>query len=110
MDPVTIKGEYDTRIIWLNGKELDPEYSLNIYSHSQEGYDWGHTGDGTAQLALAILLELTANKKISIILHHLFKTDFLSNLSKSDFEITVNAGDWFYKNLSAAWDFLEFIS
>ena len=83
MEPISLKGDYETKMIWLNGKELNPEYSQKIYNHSAEGFDWSHTGDGSAQLALAILLELTQNKRISMILHHLFKNDCVSTFPKS---------------------------
>jgi hypothetical protein len=99
MKPVTIRGDYTTRTVWLNNKEITPEYSRSIYDHSPE-FDWGSFGDGPAQLALAILLELTKkNKKVSMILHHIFKNDFLSYLPQKDFKITINIGDWFFRNI-----------
>ena len=26
MEPISLKGDYETKMIWLNGKELNPEY------------------------------------------------------------------------------------
>ena len=107
-EPIFVKGEYETKNIWLNGTQLTPEQSQQIYKHSSNGFDWGHSGDGAAQLSLAILLEITKNKKVSLILHHLFKNDFIIYLPKSDFEISIKIGSWLNSNLIAAWDFIEF--
>ena len=107
-EPISIKGEYGTKNVWLNGKQLTPEHSQQIYKHSSNGFDWGHSGDGPSQLALAILLEVTKNKKVSLILHHLFKNDYMLYLPKSDFEISINIGNWLKNTLLAAWNFIEF--
>jgi hypothetical protein len=100
MNPVTLKGNYENRKIWLNDFELNPVLSKKIYVHSESGFDWGNTDSGSAQLALAILLELTGNKKLTMILHHAFKNDHIANLRKGDFEEIINIGAWFYNNIS----------
>ena len=55
----TLKGKYSSREVWLDGKSLDPEPSLAIRNHSPDGFNWGYGGSGPAQLALAVILELT---------------------------------------------------
>ncbi len=100
MEPISIKGDFETKKVWLNGKELDPECSRKIYNHSAEGFDWSHAGNGSAQLALAVLMELTGNKRISMILHHLFKNECVSTLPKSDFEVKIDIGKWANKHIS----------
>ena len=100
MKPIRLNGEFDVKRVWLNHEELSPESSKKIFNHSNNGFDWGNSGPGSAQLALAVLLELTNDKKISMILHHIFKNDYLTNLPKSNFDFVFNAGDWFYKNIS----------
>jgi|WetSurMetagenome_2_1015567.scaffolds.fasta_scaffold1177223_1 hypothetical protein len=107
MEPISLKGDYETKMIWLNGKELNPKYSQKIYNHSAEGFDWSNTVDGSAQLALAILLELTQNKRISMILHHLFKNDCVSTLPKCDFEINFDFGEWKNKHTNKNYIFLK---
>ncbi len=99
MEPVALKGNYETKMVWINDKELTPEFSIEIYNHSADGFDWGYSGAGSAQLALAILLELTKNKKLSMILHHVFKNEYISTLSRSDFSVKIDIGEWFYKNI-----------
>jgi len=53
-----LRGEYGSRRVWLNGREIFPRRSQEIRNHSPDGFAWGYGGSGPAQLALAILLEL----------------------------------------------------
>ena len=55
----TLKGIASTREVWLDGKYLDPAPSLKYHNHSPDLYNWGYGGSGPAQLALAIMLEIT---------------------------------------------------
>jgi hypothetical protein len=100
MEPVKLRGDYGTKTVWLNDKELNPEFSQKIYNHSATGFDWSNTGAGCAQLALAILLELTQNKRISMILHHILKNECISTLPRSDFEVKIDIGEWLNKHTS----------
>ena len=54
-----LKGEAATRTVWLDGKKLDPRPSQKHHNHSPDGFNWGYEGSGPAQLALAIMLEIT---------------------------------------------------
>jgi hypothetical protein len=87
-----IKGFYETKEIFIiddNGKlkEITPEPSQKLYNHSPAGFNWGYSGSGPAQLALAILLELTS-KDFALFHHQDFKRDFIAGLEQEkDFEI-----------------------
>lgn len=68
--------------------ELKPEASQKIINHSPDGFQWGYSGSGPSQLALAILLKvfsykfITNPKYISILSTSLyvdFKQRFVSN-------------------------------
>lgn len=41
--------------------ELSPAASLLLRDHSPDGFQWGYGGSGPAQLALALLLDVTGN-------------------------------------------------
>ena len=41
--------------VTVDGVRLDPHYGLR--NHSPDGFSWGYSGSGPAQLALAILVE-----------------------------------------------------
>jgi hypothetical protein len=53
-----LKGEANTRRVWLDGKELTPKESQAYRNHSPDGFSWGYGGSGCAQLALAVMLEV----------------------------------------------------
>ena len=55
----TIDATTRTRIVRLGGRELDLARSLKLANHSPTGFSWGYGGSGVAQLALAVLLEIT---------------------------------------------------
>lgn len=43
-----IKGDWETRRVWINGKELLPGRSQKIVNHSPDGFAWGYGGSGPA--------------------------------------------------------------
>lgn len=82
----TLKGNYQTREVWLNGKYLSPSKSQSVINHSPDGFDWGYGGSGPAQLALAICLELFGSSEG----YQRLKWDYIAMLPKKDFEIEIN--------------------
>ena len=58
MITIKLKGNWETKMVWLNGKLLDPRPSQKVRNHSPDGFNWNYAGSGPAQLALAICLEL----------------------------------------------------
>ena len=54
---------------------LDPTPSQKIWNHSPDGFNWGYGGSGPAQLALALLYDVTKDKDIAVRLHQEFKRD-----------------------------------
>lgn len=79
----TLKGNYNSRNVWLDGKLLNPEPSQAIRNHSPDGFSWGYGGSGCSQLALAIMLELTGKPDG----YQEFKWDVISGIPQTDFEI-----------------------
>ncbi len=58
--------------------DLDPAASLKIRNHSPDGFQWGYGGSGPAQLALAILLDLTDKNRAQRVYHD-FKDKYVSH-------------------------------
>ena len=54
---------------------LSPRPSQKMWNHSPDGFNWGYQGSGPAQLALALLLDATANPSLSVRLHQDFKRE-----------------------------------
>ena len=77
-----LKGQMETRRVWLNGVELLPYHSQEVYNHSPDGFNWGYGGSGPAQLALAVILALTGTQKG----YQQFKWDVIAKLPQTDFE------------------------
>ena len=84
-----IKGDWKTRRVWINGKELLPGRSQEIANHSPDGFNWGYGGSGPAQLALTILLRFLPKDK-AIFRYQQFKWDVIARLPQSDFEIDMD--------------------
>lgn len=92
---ITLKGNWATREVWLNGKKLNPSKSQKISNHSPDGFNWSYGGSGPAQLALAICLELYGGKKNEPLQfdYQQFKWDYIATLPKSDFNIELEVPD-----------------
>lgn len=79
----TLKGDWETRQVWLDGKELLPYRSQKIINHSPDGFCWSYGGSGPAQLALAVVLECTGVPDG----YQDFKWKHIATLPRSNFEI-----------------------
>lgn len=82
---ISLKGNWITREVWLNGKRLNPAKSQKIWNHSPDGFNWGYGGSGPAQLALAICLELFG-KEVAQQVYQNFKFDYIATLPQTDFD------------------------
>lgn len=78
-----LKGQISSRTVWLDGVQLSPRRSQEYYNHSPDGFNWGYGGSGPAQLALAIMLELTGKPNG----YQRFKFNVIAGLPQTDFEV-----------------------
>jgi hypothetical protein len=93
MSKVTLNGEYPSGKVWLNGQLLSPEKSRKVVDHSPDGFAWGYGGSGPAQLALAVLLELT-DEPFALEAYADFKWHHIATLDfECDFEINFDTTD-----------------
>lgn len=74
-------------LVTRNGDILMPEPSLKVWNHSPTGFSWGYGGSGPAQLALAILLDVTGDIELASKRHQDFKWKFVSGWG-DNWEIT----------------------
>lgn len=56
---------------------FSPRRSQAVWNHSPDGFNWGYSGSGPAQLALALLLEET-DQETAVRLHQKFKFEHVS--------------------------------
>jgi len=61
-------------------ERLTPERSLELVNHSPSGFEWGYSGSGPAQLALALLLDYTEEETFALDHYQAFKTEVVSQL------------------------------
>jgi len=70
----------DSRLhILVDGEELDPQRSQQVWNHSPDGFECGYAGSGPAQLALALLLAAGASNARAVALHQRFKAEHVQD-------------------------------
>ena len=67
-------------------RPLPPRFDLR--SHSPTGFGWGHSGRGPAQLALAILADITGNDEYAVRHHHWLKLEVIAALPWEGWKLT----------------------
>lgn len=82
-----ITGDFDRRVVKIDGKVLSPLKSQEIWNHSPDGFCWGYSGSGSTQLALAFLLEFTDDEQFAKTNYQQFKFDVVAALPQADFEL-----------------------
>jgi hypothetical protein len=65
-------------VVLVNGVELRPRRSQEVYNHSPDGFEWGYGGSGPSQLALAILLNELDSPVDALNLYQEFKDTFVA--------------------------------
>lgn len=62
--------------------------ALSVRRHSPSGFEWGYTGSGPAQLALAVCHDLLRDREAALAVYQTFKRDVVSRLTGPDWELT----------------------
>lgn len=73
-------------VVLKDGKRLSPRTSQALRNHSPDGFSWGFHGSGPAQLALALLLDVTGDPVVAEHWHQRFKADVVAEWPQD--------GDW----------------
>ncbi len=84
-----IVGNFETRIVSLNGHPLDEKKSQAVWNHSPDGFNWSYGGSGPAQLALAILLEFVSRGE-AVARYQQFKWEMIAPLPPQNFELSIS--------------------
>jgi len=67
-------------LVLKNGKPLSPTPSQQLHNHSPDGFNWGYGGSGPAQLALALLLDVSGNPAAALAYYQKFKWEKIAKL------------------------------
>jgi hypothetical protein len=73
----TSKGGF---LVLKNGQPLSPADSQKLHNHSPDGFNWGYGGSGPAQLALALLLDVSGNSDTALAHYQRFKWEKIAKL------------------------------
>lgn len=60
----------------------------DLLRHSPPGFNWGRSGSGQAQLALALLADASGNDEFALKYHQVFQHEFIARLPKDRWELT----------------------
>lgn len=83
---IHLRGDAESKRVWLNGEELFPQESQKIRNHSPDGFNWGYGGSGPAQLALAICMKLYGVPEN----YQEFKRLYIQSLPTDSFDLHIN--------------------
>ncbi len=72
--------------VTVNGEPLDPR--LDLRNHSPTEFEWGYSGSGPAQLALAILADHLGDDEQALNLYQQFKWAVIAGLPKHGWILT----------------------
>ena len=85
-------------IVTVNGRPLNPR--LDLYNHSPTGFEWGYSGSGPAQLALAILADHLADDRQALDMYQRFKWVVIAELPrKGSWALTDQVIDQILQNI-----------
>jgi len=73
-------------VVTVNGELLDPR--LDLRNHSPTGFEWGYGGNGSAQLALAILADHLEDPAQALNLYQRFKWALTAELPHKGWTLT----------------------
>lgn len=83
----------DNNICSVTVQQVDaPTYYLydflNVRNHSPSGFEWGYSGSGPAQLAVAILCDIYGPESAEVLMYQDFKSAVIVQLPKEKWELT----------------------
>lgn len=72
--------------VTVDGHPVDPRFDLS--NHSPSGFEWGYSGSGPAQLALALLADHFGDDQPALELHQAFKFQVIASLLHDGWVLT----------------------
>jgi hypothetical protein len=72
--------------VTVDGEPLNPR--LDLWNHSQTGFEWGYAGSGPAQLALALLADCLGDEQEALEWHQDFKSAVVAGLLYAGWTLT----------------------
>lgn len=85
---ITIRGEWEGGLVYVNGALLNHAATLKHRNHSPSGFSWGFLGSGPAQLSLAILLRFMPTRE-ALTYYQAFKENVVAGWPQRDVYLDV---------------------
>lgn len=79
-------GRCEVNVFWTDAvsrRSRALPLRTDLVNHSPTGFEWGYSGSGPAQLALAILADV-AGDEVAVRKHQAFKREFIAPLDAAD--------------------------
>jgi len=73
-------------IVTVDGRRLNPRFDL--WNHSPTGFEWGYTGSGPAQLALALLADHLGDDEQALNIYQRYKWAVVAELPHREWILT----------------------
>lgn len=80
------KRSYGQCFVTVDGRALDPRFDLRF--HSPDGFEWGYSGSGPAQLALALLADHLSDDAEALRLYQEFKSKTVAGFPRESWTLT----------------------
>lgn len=84
--PASGASSDSTVLVTVDGRPLNPR--LDLWNHNPTGFEWGYSGSGPAQLALALLADLLNDDAEAVNLHQEFKEAVVAHLDRRSWRLT----------------------
>lgn len=96
---IPAQNKSDVRI-WVNDQELSPKESQSVYNHSPDGFEYGYSGSGPAQTALAICLFMFKDVLVAQGVYQNFKNRYVAEWPQSKpVDVTIDIVDFMLDNV-----------
>lgn len=86
----TYRGSRDSNgfnaVVTVDGEPLNPR--LDLANHSPDGFNWDYGGSGPAQLALAILADVTGDDQLALRHYQSFRETCISRLHSDQWNLS----------------------
>ena len=73
-------------LVTVNGRPLNPR--LDLWNHSPTGFEWGYSGSGPAQLALALVADHLTDDRQALDTYQRFKWAVVTELPKKGWTLS----------------------
>jgi hypothetical protein len=73
------------RIVTYAGQPLNPRWDL--HRHSLDGFNWGYSGSGPAQLALAIVAAVLGDDQLALELYQDYKWHLIAGITVDNWRL-----------------------